>query len=213
MAEAADLLARFLVDEGFATAPAEIEGHLRAALGDGIGWAALAASLADRHVGVATVQLSRSIELGLPAETADLWVEPGCRGRGIARALVDACSAWAAGQGSRSIQVTVTAEGAGRHGLDGFYDRLGFPDEAAASACGPWSDRPGATARHRWRPVRGRGSGRGSLRALCGAPRAPSGAVLDDYRCGLPGRSVARRLAGPLVGLVVLEPRTTPAAR
>ena len=126
--DAVALLRRFLAEEGFATQPSQIAGNLRASLGDGIGWAALA--VADgRAVGVATVQVSRSIELGLPAEVGDLYVEFPYRGRGAARALVEACCDWAAAQGSGTMQVTLTAECEHRHGLGAFYARLGFADE------------------------------------------------------------------------------------
>jgi GNAT superfamily N-acetyltransferase len=123
---AARLLTRFFAEEGFATPPEEIGRNLRAALGDGIGWAALA-MVGRQAVGVATVQLSRSVEQGLPAEIGDLWVMPEQRRQGVARALVEACCAWAALQGSATIEVTITAEAEARHRLAQFYQRLGFP--------------------------------------------------------------------------------------
>jgi GNAT superfamily N-acetyltransferase len=54
------------------------------------GWAALA-TLGGRPIGIATVQLSCSLELGLPADIGDLWVDPAHRGQGVACAVIEAC--------------------------------------------------------------------------------------------------------------------------
>lgn len=122
---AAGLMRRFFDAEGFTLDRGDVSTNLRGALGPGIGWAVMALR-ADAPAGIATVQLSRSVEFGIVAEIGDLWVEPDHRRAGVAMALVDACCAWAETQGSSAIQVTVTPDGERRHGLSSFYRRIGF---------------------------------------------------------------------------------------
>jgi predicted N-acetyltransferase YhbS len=68
------------------------------------------------------------IEFGWAAEIGDLYVMPAARGRGLARALVEACEGLARGQGATNLQVTLTGHGE-TAGLRAFYARLGFADD------------------------------------------------------------------------------------
>ena len=79
-------------------------------------------------VGVATVSMEFGIEFGWSAELGDLYVVPEGRGKGVARALVEAAEAFLKAEGAAGYQVTVTPHG-GDAGLHRFYRSLGFADE------------------------------------------------------------------------------------
>lgn|SRR5581483_4921310 len=124
-AQACALLVRFFVEEGFTTPPDKIAANLRAMVDDPFSWAAMAWE-GHAAVGIATISTNRGVEFGLQGEIGDLYVVPDARGRGIARALVDASLAWCRERGCASVQVVITPEGQGEHDLMGFYHRLGF---------------------------------------------------------------------------------------
>jgi aminoglycoside 6'-N-acetyltransferase I len=124
-AQACALLVRFFAEEGFTTPPDKIAANLRAMIDDPFSWAAMAWA-GDGPVGLTTISTNRGVEFGLQGEIGDLYVVPEARGRGIARALVDASLAWCRERGCASVQVVITPEGQGAHDLMGFYRRLGF---------------------------------------------------------------------------------------
>src|SRR5690242_781133 len=125
LAKAGALLVRFFAEEGFITAPDKISANLRAMIDDAFCWAAMA-WVGDEAIAIATISTNRGVEFGLQGEIGDLYVVPAARGRGIARALVDAALAWCRERGCASVQVVITPEGQGAHDLMGFYARLGF---------------------------------------------------------------------------------------
>jgi GNAT superfamily N-acetyltransferase len=124
-AAACTLLVRFFAEEGFTTSPDKVAANLRAMIDDPFSWAAMAWE-GDAPVGITTISTNRGVEFGLQGEIGDLYVVPDARGRGIARALVDASLAWCRARGCASVQVVITPEGQSAHDLMGFYNRLGF---------------------------------------------------------------------------------------
>lgn len=127
LSEAERLLVAFFGEEGFATPAETIGKNLHRMAGLDICTIFLAA-VASRAVGVATVSLDFGIEFGWSAEVGDLYVLPAWRGRGVARALIDAAIAWSRGRGATSLRVTITPHGADAN-LVAFYERLGFSDD------------------------------------------------------------------------------------
>jgi GNAT superfamily N-acetyltransferase len=124
-AAACGLLVRFFAEEGFTTRASKIAANLRAMIDDPFCWAAMAWE-GDEPVGITTISTNRGVEFGLQGEIGDLYVLPGARGRGIARALVDASVTWCRERGCASVQVVITPQGQSAHDLLGFYHRLGF---------------------------------------------------------------------------------------
>jgi GNAT superfamily N-acetyltransferase len=125
LAVACALLQRFFTEEGFTTAPDKIAANLRAMIDDPFCWAAMAWE-GDAPVGLTTISTNRGVEFGLQGEIGDLYVVPDARGRGIARALVEASLAWCRARGCASVQVVITPEGQSAHDLMGFYNHLEF---------------------------------------------------------------------------------------
>jgi putative acetyltransferase len=73
-------------------------------------------------------------------EMKRLWVDPACRGRGVAKALVRAVVRHAAETGARSVRLTVWEW---RHDAIGLYERLGF------TVAESWEARPGLVCMRR----------------------------------------------------------------
>lgn len=68
-------------------------------------------------------------------EIADLWVQPASRGRGVARALIEACERQARSQGYARIGISVIAQDPAYEPARQLYPRLGYlPDQPAAHA-------------------------------------------------------------------------------
>ncbi|MFE9748641.1 GNAT family N-acetyltransferase [Saccharothrix saharensis] len=67
-------------------------------------------------------------------EVKRLWVDPACRGRGAAKALVGAVLGHAVDTGAAFVRLSVWHW---RQDAIGLYERLGFTRTA------PWDDRPG----------------------------------------------------------------------
>jgi len=125
---AARLLKSFFVEEEFFTPANVIEANLRTMLDLDVCRVLVARNGGDT-VAVATLSFDFGIEFGWSAEIGDLYVAPQARGQGLARALIEACKDLARDKGATYLYVTVTAHGADQ-GLNAFYDRLGFRDEA-----------------------------------------------------------------------------------
>jgi len=123
----AALLARFFVEEGFAAPSAEIRARADVFLAEQAN-AAFLAREESLPVGAATVTSGFGFETGRQAEIEDLYVLPGWRRRGVARALIDAALAWCRDRGCADVEVVVTPEGEARHGLGAWYRSLGFTD-------------------------------------------------------------------------------------
>ena len=121
------LLQRFFREEGFETPDERIAANLRAMLALEH-CAVLLAEEQGEAVGVATVSMDFGIEYGWSAELGDLYVLPGHRGKGIARALIGAAEDWLRGMGAVGYQVTVTPHGADAD-LRRFYLAQGFAAE------------------------------------------------------------------------------------
>ncbi len=73
-------------------------------------------------------------------EVKRLWVDPACRGRGVAKALVGAALRHAADTGVGSVRLSVWQW---RQDAVGLYERLGFTREDS------WDDRPGLVCMRR----------------------------------------------------------------
>ena len=122
------LLQRFFREEGFDTPDAVIAANTRR-MQQIDACAILLAEEGEEAVGVATVSMEFGIEFGWSAEMGDLYILPAWRGRGVARALVDAVESYLRDKGATGYQVTVTPFGEDNHGLRGFYRALGFAEE------------------------------------------------------------------------------------
>lgn len=81
---------------------------------------------------------SASAEASL--EVKRLWVDPACRGRGAAKALVGAVLEHAAATGAVAVRLSVWHW---RRDALGLYERLGF------TLADPWDDRPGLVCMRR----------------------------------------------------------------
>ncbi|MFN0192486.1 MAG: GNAT family N-acetyltransferase [Aestuariivirga sp.] len=130
LGEAEELLIRFFEEEGFETMRSIIAANLRTMAGLE-SCAILVASDDGVSTGVATVSLDFGIEFGWSGEMGDLYVVPEWRGRGVARALVEAAEAVLKEKGCAGYQVTVTPHAA-EQGLAAFYEALGFGSEGRA---------------------------------------------------------------------------------
>jgi aminoglycoside 6'-N-acetyltransferase I len=121
------LIARFFVEEGFAGESAVVGARAAGFLDDAHN-AAFLAWEGSEPVGVATVTTTFGFEMGRYAELEDLYVVPGQRRRGVARALVEAAVAWAGSVGCSVVEIVVTPDGEERHGLSGWYRSIGFAE-------------------------------------------------------------------------------------
>jgi GNAT superfamily N-acetyltransferase len=125
---ASRLLARFFAEEGFDGDEATIASRFETLRHDPHHWAAVALDHDGQPVGVVTVTTMLYVEWGRMAEIGDLYVLPEHRGRGIARALVQAAVAWSRELGCSAVEVVMTPEGEASHGLSQFYKALGFAE-------------------------------------------------------------------------------------
>ena len=121
------LTERFYCEESFDTPPDRLREHAmiliesRTAL-------VLLALIASNPVGFAITTTSFGLEHGWIAELEDLYVCPGARRAGAARGLIEAARGWAQTMGCSEFEVVIDPKGQARHGLAGFYTRLGFVD-------------------------------------------------------------------------------------
>jgi GNAT superfamily N-acetyltransferase len=122
---AAELLARFFREEGFATPPPRIAENLDRMLADPSCWCALAFEDGAARA-VVTVSTTLYVEWGRLGEIGDLYVLPAHRRRGLARRLVEHAMAWCRTNGCAAVSITITPLGERRHQLSQFYARLGF---------------------------------------------------------------------------------------
>ncbi|KOX27497.1 acetyltransferase [Saccharothrix sp. NRRL B-16348] len=81
-----------------------------------------------------------SAPTGGSLEVKRLWVDPACRGRGAAKALVGSALRHAADSGAGSVRLSVWQW---RQDALGLYERLGFTHEDS------WDDRPGLVCMRR----------------------------------------------------------------
>lgn len=119
------LLSRFFQEEGFATAPHQLQTNLNTMIINPNSAVFLARRDAEA-IGVATVTSTVGLEYGRSAELEDLYVLPDERGRGVAGALIEEVCAWCKAQGVSTVLVTVTPEGESRHQLIRYYQEHGF---------------------------------------------------------------------------------------
>jgi GNAT superfamily N-acetyltransferase len=125
---AIDLLTRFFAEEGFDTPPKTIAANTGRLVEQSVCSLFLAA-VDGKPAGVATVSLDFGIEFGWSAEMGDLYVLPECRGKGVARRLIDAVEDDLRRRGVAVYQVTVMAEAQAARDLISLYLRIGFVDE------------------------------------------------------------------------------------
>jgi GNAT superfamily N-acetyltransferase len=124
-ADAVALLQRFFQEEGFETEPGLIDERAARMASLEKHW--LAVGLADgKLAGAATACLFFTIEAGDFVEIEDLYVLPACRGRGVARHLIEAAAKWSKSKGANLLEVVVTPAGEKQHKLSRFYARHGF---------------------------------------------------------------------------------------
>jgi GNAT superfamily N-acetyltransferase len=128
-AEAENLLVSFFREEGFVTPVHLIRSRCQQMLSLEICGLFLAETAEEGPAGVATVSLNFGIEYGWLGEMGDLYVVPACRGRGIARALVQSVESYLRSRGASGYQVTVTPHARRTYGLERLYIRLGFAAE------------------------------------------------------------------------------------
>ena len=114
-----------LHEEGFSGTRETIAVNTRRLWADPHHWVALA-WLDGIPVGVVTVTTMLYVEWGRLGEIGDLYVVPEARRGGVATALIDTAKAKCRELGCSAVSVTITPEGEARHGLTGFYRRLGF---------------------------------------------------------------------------------------
>ncbi len=117
----------FYREEGFESAVAGVAGTLRQIL-QRDDTAAFVALLGERAVGAAATSSAFGLEVGLYAELEDLFVDPDCRGRGVASALVEAAADWARAKGCSDIEIVLTPHGQADDKLIPWYKARGFAD-------------------------------------------------------------------------------------
>lgn len=78
--------------------------------------------------GLASATLTFGVEFGWAAELEDLYIVPGCRGRGLANMLAGTVLDWADDQGATEVVLVITPEAEAEQALTGFYKKLGFRD-------------------------------------------------------------------------------------
>ena len=122
---AVDLLVRFFGEEGFTTPHDRIVRNVQTMLADDNCWTAVLLE-DDEVVGVISVSTMLYVEHGRLAEIGDLYIDTIHRGRGLARALIDAAIDWTRRRGCSGVYVTVTPEGEARYRLSEFYKNLHF---------------------------------------------------------------------------------------
>jgi GNAT superfamily N-acetyltransferase len=123
----ASLVARFFAEEGFATPAAAVRARARPFL-ESPANAAVLALRGGGPVGIATLTTAFGFETGRYGEIEDLYVVPEHRGRGVARALLDAVVAEARSIGCHDVEIVVTPGAERSRGLTAFYERLGWRD-------------------------------------------------------------------------------------
>ena len=119
------LFERFYREEGFESAVAGVAANLRQIL-QRDDTAAFIALAGDRAVGAAATSSGFGLEVGLYAELEDLFVEPDCRGRGVASALVEAAADWARAKGCSDVEIVLTPHGQADDKLIPWYEARGF---------------------------------------------------------------------------------------
>jgi len=119
------LLGRFFREDNFATEQGTIRANLAAMAADSQHWVAIAWG-GTEPVGIVTLSTMLYIEWGRLGEIGDLYVLPEARGRGVARALIEAAIEQCRARGCSAASITITPDGEDRHGLAGFYAKLGF---------------------------------------------------------------------------------------
>jgi GNAT superfamily N-acetyltransferase len=122
-ATAADLpgLAALLGELGYPASPSELEGRLERLDGD-----VFVASADGEPLGLAALQVLHVLQRDAPAaRLTALVVREDARGRGVARALVDAVSAAAREAGCDHLHVTTANHRSDAHAA---YRALGFED-------------------------------------------------------------------------------------
>jgi ribosomal protein S18 acetylase RimI-like enzyme len=103
------------------------DGVIRDALGGAPGMAAFVADGAPGIEGVACVATHTDyFTRERVAHVEVLAVDPRARGRGVARALMDAAESWARGEGMRRITLNVWTQNERARGL---YEHLGYAPE------------------------------------------------------------------------------------
>jgi aminoglycoside 6'-N-acetyltransferase I len=117
----------FYGEEGFDTPAEDLRDHAASLIASPAALVLLAVA-DDQPAGFAITTTSYGLEHGLIAELEDLYILAHARGRGLARRLMDQSRAWATASGCSELEVVVDPEGEARHGLVGFYARLGFED-------------------------------------------------------------------------------------
>ena len=121
------LFERFYREEGFESAVAGVAVNLRHIL-QRDDTAAFIALIDDRAVGAAATSSGFGLEVGLYAELEDLFVDPACRGQGIASALVEAAVSWARAKGCSDVEIVLTPHGQADEKLIPWYKARGFAD-------------------------------------------------------------------------------------
>ena len=123
-----DLVAQFFTEEGFATPAAAVRARAAAFIAEPANAAFLAVDDDGTPFGVATMTTVFGFETGWYGELEDLYVVPAARGRGAARALIDAVLDEARARGCSDVEIAVTPEGDAAHGLLDWYTKLGWED-------------------------------------------------------------------------------------
>jgi aminoglycoside 6'-N-acetyltransferase I len=123
-----DLAVAFYEEDGFATPRSALAAHLPVLIDSAS--ARVAAGLdGSRVVGFGITTTRFGLEYGLGAELEDLFVAPGFRRRGLARALIADSAAWAAGIGASRLEIVVAPNGQDVSHLFRYYAANGFTDD------------------------------------------------------------------------------------
>ena len=126
--ELVELAVAFYAEDGFTTPRSSLDEHLRVLVESAV--ARVAVGVDDgRVVGFGITTTRFGLEYGLGAELEDLYVEPGRRRQGLARALIEDSAAWAASVGATQLEIVIAPNGADVSHLFRYYAANGFTDD------------------------------------------------------------------------------------
>jgi aminoglycoside 6'-N-acetyltransferase I len=124
-----DLAEAFYEEDGFATPRPALAAHLEVLVSSAGARVAVGLGGDGQVVGFGITTTTFGLENGLIAELEDLYVVPGSRRQGLARALIEDSASWAASIGASHLEIVIAPNGQDVSHLFRYYAANGFTDE------------------------------------------------------------------------------------